>query len=281
LALALSIPQVELINDFAAMGFGLLTLQPSELLTLNAAPHDPMAPIATIGAGTGLGECFLTPREGGAYNCFACEGGHVDFAPINDLEIELLQFLKRKFKADKRVSVERVISGPGLSNIFEFLCARFPEKVDTAVFAEWKAAGDMQGAVVGSHAPSDPLCHQAMEIFVSAYGREAGNAALKYLPRGGFYITGGMAPKNLPYFAESPLFLEAFFDKGRVSVALRAVPVYIVLTEELGERGAHFHAHQLVSRKEKPTTPASCYVSCALWTATVVALLSVVMSRKH
>ncbi|KAG3142707.1 hypothetical protein PC128_g24722, partial [Phytophthora cactorum] len=96
------------------------------------------------------------------------------------------------------------------------------------------------------NAKTNELCNQTLEIFVGAYGREAGNAMLKYLPRGGFYITGGLAPKNLDYFTKKDIFLKSLFDKGRVSPALKACPIYLVLTEELGERGAHFYAYQLL-----------------------------------
>lgn len=251
----LNIPTLKLINDFAAMGYGLLTLRPEEYVTLNDVPRDPTAPVATIGAGTGLGECFLTPSGNGAYECYACEGGHADFAPTNELEVELLNYLKEKFHEKHRISMERIISGIGLSNVYEFLSQKYSFKVNKAIHTEWEEAGSLKGAVVGKYATSDELCRQAMEIFVRAYGREAGNAALKYLPRGGFYITGGLACKNLSFFTESPEFIESFFDKGRVSAALKHIPFYLVLTEELGERGAHFAAYQLLTQQQQSKSP--------------------------
>lgn len=216
----LDIHHVQLINDFAAMGYGLLTLKPSEVVVLHDAGQDnARGPVATIGAGTGLGECYLTPNaesESGGYTCFACEGGHADFAPSNELETELWTFLKTKFGSQSRISVERVISGIGLSNVYEFLASKYPEDVRQDTQELWLAAGSMAGAVVSAQAKAgDALCAQAMTIFVQAYGREAGNAALKYFPTSGLYLTGGLAPKNLDLFTNSRTFLDAFFDKGR------------------------------------------------------------------
>ncbi|KUF92011.1 Serine/threonine-protein phosphatase [Phytophthora nicotianae] len=192
----LGIKQVKLINDFAAMGYGLLTLRPHEYIVLNDAPKDETAPMATIGAGTGLGECFLTPGNDGQYSCFACEGGHTDFAPADEIEIELYNEIKTKLGCSQRFSVERIVSGPGLATIYEFLAKKFPEKVDPKVHEQFLTANTQQGKVIGENAKTNELCNQTLEIFVGAYGREAGNAMLKYLPRGGFYITGGLAPRT-------------------------------------------------------------------------------------
>ncbi|DAZ97120.1 TPA: hypothetical protein N0F65_010443 [Lagenidium giganteum] len=242
----LGIKTVKLINDFAAMGYGLLTLKPHEYIPLNDVPKEEGAPIATIGAGTGLGECYLAAGADNKYSCFACEGGHTDFAPADALEIEIYNYMKKELGCPKRLSVERIVSGPGLASIYDFLAKKFPERVNPEVHADFEKAKSLQGMVVGVNAKTDSLCNQAMEIFVGAYGREAGNAILKYLPRGGFYITGGLAPKNLDYFTKKDIFLDAVFDKGRVSPAVKAVPIYLVLTEDLGERGAHYYAYQLL-----------------------------------
>ncbi|RHY33645.1 hypothetical protein DYB32_001477 [Aphanomyces invadans] len=256
----LGIPNVKLINDFVAMGYGLLTLREHEFLALNDVPREADAPIATIGAGTGLGECFLTP-SGDSYDCYPTEGGHCDYSPTTDIEVEIYNKLRNKvnntsrtfhslttftqFGPNKRLSTERIISGNGLASIYEYLAEKFPDKVNSAIHKEFVASESLRGGVVGKNAGSDELCGQAMEIFVKGYGREAGNAALKYLPRGGFYITGGMAPKNLDFFTKKTWFLDAIFDKGRVSPALKSVPIYLVLTEDLGERGAHYYSYQV------------------------------------
>ncbi|CAK4096408.1 unnamed protein product [Aphanomyces euteiches] len=243
----LGIETVKLINDFVAMGYGLLTLREHEYLVLNDVPREEGAPIATVGAGTGLGECFLTP-SGDTYECYPTEGGHGDYAPTTDIEVEIYDKLRNKFGPDKRLSTERMVSGNGLASIYEHLAEKFPEKVNKEIHTEFLGSESLRGAVVGKNASHDELCGQAMEIFVKGYGREAGNAALKYLPRGGFYITGGMAPKNLDFFTKKPWFLDALFDKGRVSPALKTVPIYLVLTEDLGERGAHYYSYQLLSK---------------------------------
>ncbi|KAJ0402855.1 hypothetical protein ATCC90586_004542 [Pythium insidiosum] len=253
----LGIETVKLINDFAAMGYGLLTLRPHEYIVLNDVPKEEGAPIATIGAGTGLGECFLTAGYDGKYSCFACEGGHTDFAPIDSLEIELYNWMKKDLGCPKRLSVERIVSGPGLAKTYEFLASKFPEKVNKEVHEKFVKANTLQGKVVGDYAKTDELCNTAMEIFVGAYGREAGNALLKYLPRGGFYITGGLAPKNLDYFTKRTIFTDAMFDKGRVSPAIKACPVYLVLTEDIGERGAHYYAYELLKSVTAPAKNGS------------------------
>nr|CCA23515.1 unnamed protein product [Albugo laibachii Nc14] len=242
----LGIKTVKLINDFAAMGYGLLTLKPHEYIILNDVEREEGAPMATIGAGTGLGQCYLTAGNDGKYSCYACEGGHTDYAPIDELETECYEYMKKKLGCHKRLSVERIVSGPGLASVYEFLTKKFPDKVNSVVHQEFEKEVALQGKVVGMHAKTDELCRMAMEIFVGAYGREAGNAILKYLPRGGFYITGGLAPKNLDFFTQSDIFLNAVFDKGRVSNAVKSVPIYLVLTEDIGERGAHYYAYALL-----------------------------------
>jgi len=203
-----------------------------------------------VGAGTGLGECFST-ATGGEYTTFPSEGGHAEFAPRNDLENELLNFLKKKFEQKHRVSVERVVSGPGLANIYEFLAKKYWAYTTTAVNKEFDEAGDMRGKVVAMHgsktgkAPYCKLCDQAMDIFLAAYGSECGVACLKWIPFGGMYIAGGLTPKNIARISapDSP-FLSAFHDKGRVSPLLKRVPLYAVMVEDIGQRGAHLVAYK-------------------------------------
>jgi glucokinase len=226
------------------------------------------APIACVGAGTGLGECFSTCAEPGApYETFPSEGGHAEFAPRNDLEMELLTFLKAKFKQKNRVSVERVISGPGLANVYEFLTTKFPRQVSKEVQAEFVAAGDMQGRVVaqhagkgaGSKAPHCTLCEQALDIMLGAYGSECGVACLKWIPLRGMYVAGGLTPKNISRLTEpnSP-FMAAFHDKGRLSPLLKRVPLYAVMVEDIGQRGAHLVAYkQLRSLRESTRKQAN------------------------
>ena len=245
------IEKVMLINDFVANGYGLLTLDESEgsveVVALNDAHKVANGVIACIGAGTGLGECFLTPLSSG-YETWPSEGGHAEFAPRNALEVELLEFLKDKFQEKHRVSVERVVSGRGLANVYEFLAQRFPDRVDARAHREVRAAGDEMGGVIAKHAAASPggLCDQALDILIGAYGAEAGVAALKWLPVGGLYVTGGLTPKNIERIkGQDSLFMRAFRDKGRVSPLLQHVPLKAVLVEDLGQRGAHWAAFKL------------------------------------
>lgn len=183
----------------------------------------------------------MTPDSKGRYTCFASEGGHVEWAPRSDLEIEMWNYLRDKFSYRNRLSVERVVSGPGLANVYEFLAYKYPNKVDKKVHAEFEKETDMKAKVVAMNAskPSS-LCRQAMEIMMSAYGCEAGSAAIKFIPTGGLFVTGGLTPKNIQYIEgqDSP-FMKAYTDKGRVKPILEYVPAFAVLTEDLGVRGAY------------------------------------------
>ncbi|UBF24208.1 glucokinase [Kovacikia minuta CCNUW1] len=249
----LHIPQVKLINDFVAVGYGVLGLSPNDLHTLKPGQPDPDAPIAIIGAGTGLGEGYVIPC-GGGYRVFGAEGGHADFAPRSPLEVELMDYLKEQGDLE-RVSVERVVSGMGIENIYQFLRDRqyaAESPTLTAVFTIWKQEIGREeksvdlAATISRHAQenSDYLCQATMELFASAYGAEAGNLALKLLPNGGLYVAGGIAAKNLSLMQQGE-FLQAFSAKGRVSSVLEKVPVHIVLNTHVGLIGAAICAAQL------------------------------------
>ncbi|WP_299484849.1 glucokinase [Acaryochloris sp. IP29b_bin.137] len=247
------IHHVALINDFASVGYGILGLDKQDVATLQAVPADPKTPIAVIGAGTGLGEGFLMPSVKG-YQVFPSEGGHADFAPRTPIEFQLLDFLREDMKLD-RVSVERVVSGKGIVSVYRFLCSlgEHSESTEIAqVFQAWDqrtepvenlvdpAAAIAQAALQGT----DPLCQQAMTLFVDAYGAEAGNLALKLLPYGGLYIAGGVAAKILPLL-QTGAFLKAFQTKGRVSPLLDKVPIHVVLNPKVGLMGSAIYAAQL------------------------------------
>lgn len=248
----LALSKVALINDFAAIGYGILGLSDSDLHPLQKVPHQNNAPIAVIGAGTGLGEGFLIPTEKG-YDIYPSEGGHADFAPRSQLEYQLLNYLLDKLKIT-RISVERVVSGQGIVAIYQFLrdrqtASETPEIAD--VIRTWeRQAGqektvDPAAAIATASADKrDHLSEQTMHMFAAAYGAEAGNLALKLLPYGGLYIAGGIAAKNVSLI-ESGAFMHAFTDKGRVSTLLENVPVYIVLNPKVGLIGAALHAAKL------------------------------------
>jgi glucokinase len=163
------ITRCKLINDFVAQGYGCLTLQRDEVRELIPGSHKMMemgGPKVCVGAGTGLGECYLTPSGKGDYNCFPSEGGHVEFNPRSDLEIKMRSYLMKKFGNPHRISIERVVSGTGLANVYEFLAQEFPDKIDKSVHEEFLIAGDEQGKVVAVNAKEGSLCRQALDIMM-------------------------------------------------------------------------------------------------------------------
>lgn len=243
LAQDLGVEQVDLINDFVAVGYGVLGLGEGDLCTLQLGDRDPKAPIAVVGAGTGLGEAFLAP-DGGNYQVFATEGGHSSFAPRSPLEFALMQDIQERLNIG-RVSVERVVSGQGIVSIYQFLRDRQgrPEAANVAAsVTQWEqepphARTVDAAAIIAQAADRDPLCQETLELFISAYGAEVGDVALKLLPYGGLFLAGGIAAKNLALL-RSGLFLESFSSKGRVSGLLSRIPVHIVLNPEVGLIGA-------------------------------------------
>jgi glucokinase len=249
----LSIAHVSLINDFAAVGYGVLGLKPEDIHTLQAGKHHPEAPIAIIGAGTGLGQGFLI-KQGDSYQVFPSEGGHADFAARTELEFLLLKYLLDKHDI-QRVSVERVVSGQGIVSIYQFLRDRkiAPESPEVRqIVRTWEQeAGRSEKSVdpaaaiaKAALAASDRLSEQTMQLFVEAYGCEAGNLALKLLPYGGLYIAGGIAAKILPLMQQDK-FLLNFSQKGRMRSLLEDVPVHIVLNPQVGLIGAAICAARL------------------------------------
>jgi glucokinase len=250
----LAIPKVRLLNDFAAIGYGILGLSTSDLYPLQSIPVDTNAPIAVLGAGTGLGQGFLIPLPGGGYRVFPSEGAHADFAPRSPLEFQLLTYLQAKNQID-RVSVERVVSGQGIAAIYQFLRDREPSLESpalTALFTQWQqemsqsektidlSAEVSKAAIAGQ----DFLSQQTLRIFMEAYGAEAGNLALKLLPYGGLYVAGGIVTKNLPLIQQGH-FLKAFRAKGRMGELMAKIPIFIVLNPKVGLIGAALHAGQL------------------------------------
>lgn len=233
-----------IINDFVAQGYGCLTLNKKEVRHLHGPKVDLESltgPKVCVGAGTGLGQCYLTQEtEQSKYTCFPSEGGHVEYAPRNDLEVKLWKYLSNKFESKSRISIERVVSGIGLANVYEFLTEEFKERIDGKVHQEFLDAGDEQGRVVAENATPGSLCQQAMEIMFSAYGCEVGSAAIKWIPTGGLFVTGGLTPKNIKYIVgDKSDFMLGYLNKGRVSPVLDNVPLYAVMIDDLGVRGVH------------------------------------------
>lgn len=249
----LDIAQITLINDFAAVGYGILGLETTDLYTLQAATPQLDAPIAVIGAGTGLGEGFLIHQTTG-YQVFPSEGGHADFAPRTELEFQLLQYLREKYDI-QRISVERVVSGQGIVAIYQFLRdQQFAEEAPEIeqIMRIWEQETGRSEKTVDPAAAiakaalekRDRLSEQTLQMFVEAYGAEAGNLAIKLLPYGGLYVAGGIAAKILPLIKEGS-FLRAFNQKGRVSPLLERVPVQVVLNPQVGLIGAAICASRI------------------------------------
>lgn len=249
LELELDIPQISLINDFAANSFGILGLKDFDVHTLQPGEAREEAPIAVIGAGTGLGEAFLIP-QGKKYQIFASEGGHADFAPRNELETALLKYLRTKLEVE-HISVERVVSGQGIASIYQFLrdskfAPESPEIGDRIRAWEQEQKKTIDPAAIIAQAAfkqSDILCEKTIEMFIEAYGAETGNLALKLLSYGGIYIAGGIAAKILPLMQDGR-FLNTFKDKGRVSTLIKEIPVHIVLNPQVGLVGSVLYGLQ-------------------------------------
>jgi len=233
LARQLDLETTLLINDLEANAYGIAALVPEDFVILNEGEANATGNAALISAGTGLGEAGLH-WERGRHAPFASEGGHVDFAPRNELEVELLFYLLRKHK---RVSYERVLSGPGLYNIYQFLrdSGRGEEPPSLAEKLRDKDPAPIisQAALDGS---SD-LCVRALDMFVSLYGAEAGNLTLKLMATGGLYIGGGIAPRIIAKL-RGPTFWTAFTTKGRLSPLLEATPVRVIMNDRTALLGA-------------------------------------------
>lgn len=228
---------VLLVNDFTAIGLGLESTTPEQLATLQEGEAEFEGMRAVIGAGTGLGQAIMS-WNGRRYEVHATEGGHVDFAPRDEIEIALLKVLTAEFG---RVSVERLVSGSGLARIFDFLCERSGHE-PAKDLANALAEGDRAEAVSRFGMQDlDPVCVEALDRFISLYGAQAGNLALTCLPRGGLFVAGGIAPKILPVLTEGR-FLESFLDKGRMRPLLERIPVHVVLDPGIGLRGAAWAA---------------------------------------
>jgi glucokinase len=240
LAHAIGAPRVKLLNDVEAAAYGMLHLQPDELHVLNAGTKR-RGNVALVAAGTGLGEAILY-WDGERCHPIASEGGHADFAPRTDQEIVLLQYLRRKFGG--HVSYERVLSGPGLYNIYTGLrdCGDIPEP---AWLTEEIRHGDPSAVVSqAALAGTDPVCVHALQTFASIYGAEAGNLALKCMAIGGVFIGGGIAPKILPLL-EGGSFMRGFTDKGRFAPLLQDMTICVALNPRAPLIGAAHFTQQL------------------------------------
>ena len=232
LAKQIHLPATLLINDLEASAWGIGALSEADLVPLNGVSGT-TGNQAVIAPGTGLGEAGLY-WDGSRHHVFACEGGHTDFAPQGELQIELLRFLRKRFG---HVSYERILSGPGLVSVYEFLRdighGKESSEVTTAMRNHDPAAAISRAALAGT----DKLAEQALDLWISVYGAESSNWALKAMATGGMFLAGGITPKILPKL-KGPLFMQAFLDKGRMRPLVESMPVHVVTNEKAGLLGA-------------------------------------------
>ncbi|MGH9616469.1 MAG: glucokinase [Acidobacteriaceae bacterium] len=240
LARDLHIEHIFLINDLEANGYGIKELRADQIFTLSEGDSGQLGNRGLIAAGTGLGEGILI-WDGKGHTPMASEGGHGDFGPHNELEIELLCYLRMDPKMNGHVSWERVCSGPGLKNIYTFL--RDSKKMNESPSLRQRMLEEDPNAVIGELGESggDELCSKALDIFVSIYGSEAGNLALKILAHGGMYVGGGIAPKILKKMRDGT-FMRGFRDKGRMHDLVATMPVRIILESRAALMGAASYA---------------------------------------
>ncbi len=233
LAKQIHLPATLLINDLEASAWGIGALTSADLVALNQVSGAAVGNQAVIAPGTGLGEAGLF-WDGVRHHVFACEGGHTDFAPQDELQIELLRFLRARFG---HVSYERILSGPGLVNGYEFLRDEQKGK-ESPELAEAMKQGDPAAAISrAAMAGTDSLAEQALDLWIHVYGAEAANLALKVMSTGGLFLAGGISPKILPKL-QGPLFMQAFLDKGRMRPLVESMPVHVVTNDKAGLMGA-------------------------------------------
>ena len=239
----LEIKQAHLLNDLEATAYGLMELQPDELESLNpSAPDQTTGTRALIAAGTGLGEAMLV-WDGTRYLVQPSEGGHSSFAPDSDIAIELLRYLRTSYL---HVSYDRVLSGSGIHTIYQFLCDT--QKNEPTWFAERLPTGDPAALIAEAALTGKPeICAQTLKLFISIYGGEAANLALKTLAIGGVYLGGGIAPKILPLLRDGT-FMKAYLDKGRHKRLLNKIPVHVILNPHTALLGAASMAAKLHQR---------------------------------
>ncbi|MDD2781116.1 glucokinase [Sulfuricurvum sp.] len=233
----LGVDQVYLLNDLEATAYGMLHLEDSAFVDLNPDAKPARGNCAVIAAGTGLGEAILY-FDGKNYHPIASEGGHCDFAPLTPQQDALLLWLRQRFP--EHVSLERILSGPGVSTLYDYLReSGFAAESD---LLNNIGENEDKSALISKAAfeENDPLCVETLRLFSEIYGAEAGNLALKCLCVGGVYLGGGIAPKILP-FLQTDTFFRAFISKGRFEPMLRQIPIKVSLNPETALLGAaHF-----------------------------------------
>jgi len=235
----LKIPHVDLINDLEANAWGVAWLKDYEFLTLNKGDSSMQGNKALIAAGTGLGEAGFF-WDGHQHHPFACEGGHCDFAPTDQEQIELWQYLRAKFD---HVSYERILSGPGLVSLYQFFIDTGKER--ESLETKKAMAADNPSKVITEMALTKrcKACIRTLDLFVYIYGVESGNLALKFLSLGGLYIGGGIAPKIVDIM-KSGIYMKGFTSKGRFAKILSQIPIQLILNENTALIGASRYASE-------------------------------------
>ena len=228
-----SLPRFELINDFQAVGYGIEQLGDADMVTLQAGQAVHQGVRAVIGAGTGVGHAVMAWCSG-AYQVLSSEAGHSSFAPVNDMQQELLVYLARQYDV---VSVERTLSGPGIENIFRFFCAREPDQLTPQLQQAIEQQEITPVVVESALAKKDPLAIKTLEMFIEIYGAAAGNLALFAMATGGVYIAGGIAPRIVHSLSQGS-FINAFNHKSKMQHLLSAIPVKVITNPKVGLLGA-------------------------------------------
>ena len=245
LAATFTLEDVHLLNDLEAVATSVPVLTEADLSVLNSGEPDPQGAIAVIAPGTGLGEGFLV-WDGSAYRAFPCEGGHTDFAPVGKLQQELLVYLHGKLE---HVSYERVCSGIGIPNLYDFLrdSGRYDEP--QWLLRQLSEARDRTPVIVrGAQKEGCPICHATVELFIDILAREAGNLALKVLATGGVYIGGGIPPRLLPQLQQSR-FIETFVNKGRFRDLLANIPVNVICRSDAAILGVAYDGLRMMANR--------------------------------
>ncbi len=238
LATAAGVEAVALINDLQAQAFGIAALAHEDFVVLNPGSSAAAGNSALISAGTGLGQAGLY-WDGRAHHPFACEGGHASFAPRGELQIALLEYLARRYG---HVSWERLVSGPGLANIYDFLLEYRGSESPVWFAEETQATGDAAPVITRAALEGrSELCVETLDLFVEFFGAEAGNLALKIMATGGLYVGGGIAPRIVDWLKRG-LFMEAFVAKGRMRSLLEAIPVRVIINKSTALLGAARYA---------------------------------------
>lgn len=234
LARQLRLESVGLLNDLEAYAYGIDALESKDFVTLSEGSEDAEGNRAVISAKTGLGVAGLY-WDGFRHHPFPCEGGHADFAPKDELQMELLAYLQKKYG---RISCERILSGPGIRNIYDFL--RETRKAEEPDWLREQLASTSDPPALISRLGLEKkaaICEQTLTLFVGVFGAEAGNCALHYMTTGGIFI-GGIIASKIVEKMKDPIFMESFLDKGRMGTLLKDMPVKIIVNDECGLVGA-------------------------------------------